>query len=77
VPRTIYNENPGWKLIVDIATKLKPINSHQGQHPLKDRPHADQHHEQFEKISQTTIINELFDSPKTYCADDANNQNPD
>jgi hypothetical protein len=56
---------------------LKPINSRQRQHPLKDRPRANQHHEQFEKICQTAVINKLFDGPKTNCADDANNQNPD
>jgi hypothetical protein len=56
---------------------LKPINSRQRQHPLKDRPRANQDHEQLEKICQTTVINELFDGPKTNCTDDANNQNPD
>jgi hypothetical protein len=56
---------------------LKPTDSHQRQHPLKDRPKTDQHHEQFEKICQTTVINELFDGPKANCADNANNQNPD
>jgi hypothetical protein len=30
--------------------RLKPINSRQRQHPLKDRPHANQHHQYFEKI---------------------------
>jgi hypothetical protein len=55
---------------------LKPINSRQRQHPLKDRPRADQHHEYFEKISQTTVPDEPFDGPKTNCADNANNQNP-
>jgi hypothetical protein len=30
--------------------RLKPINSRQRQHPRKDRPYANQHHEQFEKI---------------------------
>jgi hypothetical protein len=60
-----------------VMPRLKPINSHQRQHPLKDRPQADQYHEQFEKISQTTVINEFFDGPKTNCADHANNQNPD
>ena len=57
--------------------RLQPINSRQRQHPLKDRPEADQHHEQFEKACQTTISNKLIDGPKTNCTDDANNQNPD
>ena len=52
--------------------RLKPINSQQGQHPLKDRPDADQHDEQFEKVCQSTVVDELFDGPKTDCADDAN-----
>ncbi len=56
--------------------RLKPINSRQRQHPLKDRSHANQHHEQFEKICQTTVSNELFDGSKANCTDDANNQNP-
>jgi hypothetical protein len=30
--------------------RLKPIDSRQRQHPRKDRPRANQHHEQFEKI---------------------------
>jgi hypothetical protein len=30
--------------------RLKPINSRQRQHPRKDRPYANQHHEQFEEI---------------------------
>jgi hypothetical protein len=64
-------------LIVETATKLKPMDSQQWQHPLKDRPQTDQHHEQFEKISQATVIDELLDSPKANCADDANNQNSD
>jgi len=57
--------------------RLKPSNSRQRQHPLKDCPQADQHHEQFQEVRQTAVINELFDDPKTNCADDANNQNPD
>jgi hypothetical protein len=56
---------------------LKPINSHQRQHARKNRADANQHHEQFEKICQTTVINEFFDGPKTNCTDDANNQNSD
>jgi hypothetical protein len=50
--------------------RLKPIDSCQRQHPLKDRSQADQHHEQLKKIGQTTISNKLIYGPK---ADGANN----
>jgi hypothetical protein len=58
-------------------SQLQPNYSGQRQHPLKNRGQADQHYEQFEKACQTTLINKLVDGPKTNCADDANNQNPD
>ena len=57
------------------AARLKLIDSRQWQHPLKNRAKADQYHEQFQKICQTTVISEFFDGPKTNCADDANNKN--
>jgi hypothetical protein len=50
--------------------RLKPIDSRQRQHPLKDRPQADQHGEQLKKIGQSTISNKLIYGPK---ADRANN----
>jgi hypothetical protein len=59
------------------SPRLKPINSGQYKHALKDRPCADQHHEYFEKIGKTTVRDELFDGPKTNGADDANDQNSD
>jgi hypothetical protein len=37
------------------------------QHPQKDRPHGNQDHEQFEKICQTTVINELFEAGCSLC----------
>ncbi|MGA7390742.1 MAG: hypothetical protein WBW99_22855 [Pseudolabrys sp.] len=61
---------------MEIEPWLKPSNSRQWQHPLQDSAQADQHHKQFEKICQATIVDELFDGPKTNCADDANDQNP-
>jgi hypothetical protein len=60
-----------------MAATSEPIDSQQGQDPLKDRPQAEQHHEQFEKISQTAIGDELLNGPEADCADDANHKNPD
>jgi hypothetical protein len=48
--------------------RLKPIDSRQRQHPLKDRSQADQHHEQLKKIGQSTISNKLIYGPKADCA---------
>jgi hypothetical protein len=62
---------------MEIEPWLKPINSRQWQQPLQDRAHADQHHKQFEKICQTTVIDELFDGPKADCANDNYNQDTD
>jgi hypothetical protein len=52
-------------------------DSRQRQNPLKNGPQADQHHEQFEKIGQPAISNELVDGPKADRADHDDNQNPD
>jgi hypothetical protein len=48
--------------------RLKPIDSRQWQHPLKNRSQANQHHEQLKKIGQSTISNKLIYGPKAYCA---------
>jgi hypothetical protein len=47
-----------WGSLHDLVRlwRLKPINPHQRQHPRKDRPQADQHHEQFEKICQELFM---------------------
>jgi hypothetical protein len=57
--------------------RLKPIDSRQWQHPLKDRPQADQHHEQFKKIGQSTVSNELIDGPKADCANNDDDKDAD
>lgn len=49
------------------------INSRQRQNPLKNSPEADQHHKQFEKISQPAISNKLVDGPKADRADHDDN----
>src|SRR5216684_912702 len=59
------------------APSLQPANSSHRQHPLQDRRQADQHHQQFEKISQPAIPDKLVDRPKTDRADHDDNQNPD
>ena len=57
--------------------ELKPVDSCQWQDPLKDRTQANQYHEQFQEICQTTVVDEPFNDPKTNSANDANNKNVD
>jgi hypothetical protein len=65
------------KAIQSIDTVVREprlhINSRQGQHPLKDRRQANQHHKQLEKIRQASFVDKLIDGPKANCTDDANN----
>jgi len=55
--------------------QLQPINSEHRQHPLQDRHQADQDNEQFEKICQPAITDELVDDPETDRTNDTNDQN--
>ena len=49
-PSCICQMKVFWSYCWLVSAVLKPIDSRQRQHPLKDRSQANQHHEDFEKI---------------------------
>ena len=51
------------------------INTEKRQNSLKDSRDADQYHEQFKQLRQSTIIGKLVYRPEADGADDNNNQN--
>jgi hypothetical protein len=62
---------------ISLASWMRSnINTEQRQNSLQDSRDADQYHEQFEQLRQSTITGKLVYRPEADGADNNNNQTP-